>query len=102
MFIMWRIGRQEIILNANMDAVHAYNKMHVGYMVQVEWGIGGLKRKWKRLMKRFDSTKPRYSRLFKYGTLLINFMHRRRMDLTYEVIGDHLPNPKDHKWARDF
>jgi len=27
-----------------MDAMHAYNKIHVGYRVHVEWGIGGLKR----------------------------------------------------------
>jgi hypothetical protein len=32
MFMMWRIGRHEIIPNANMDAVHAYNKMHASYM----------------------------------------------------------------------
>jgi hypothetical protein len=44
----------------------------------VEWGIGGLKRIWKRLMKKFDNTKPRYSHLFKFGTLLTNFLHRRR------------------------
>ncbi len=102
MFIMRRIGRQEIVPNVDMDIVHAYNKMHVGYLVHVEWGIGGLKRKWKRLMKRFDSTKSRYSHLFKSGTLLINFLHRKNMDLTYEVIGDLLPSPKDHKWARDL
>jgi hypothetical protein len=99
---MWRIGKHEIIPNSNMDAMHPYNKMHAGYMVQVEQGIGGLEKKRKRLMKRFDNTKPRYSHLFKFGTLLINFMHRRRMDLTYEVIDNHLPNPKDHGWARDF
>jgi hypothetical protein len=71
-----------------MDIVHANNKMHVGYRVHVEWGIGGLKRKWRRLMKSFDSTKPIYSHLFKYGALLTNFLHRRRMELTYKVIGD--------------
>jgi hypothetical protein len=54
----------------------------------VEWGIGGLKRKWKRLMKRFDNTKPKYSHLFKSRILLINVLHRRRMDFTYEVISD--------------
>jgi hypothetical protein len=32
MFILWRIGKQDIAPNANMDVVHAYNKMHVGYM----------------------------------------------------------------------
>jgi hypothetical protein len=33
MFIMWKIGRQEITPNVDMDAVHADNKMHVGYKV---------------------------------------------------------------------
>jgi hypothetical protein len=43
--------------NVDYDVIKAYNKMHVTYGVQVEWRIGGLKRKWKWLMKRFDSTK---------------------------------------------
>jgi hypothetical protein len=56
MFIMQRTGRRGITPNGNMYIVHAYNKMHVGYKVHVEWGIGGLKRKWRRLMKSFDNT----------------------------------------------
>jgi hypothetical protein len=81
MFMMWRIGKQELTPNVNMNAMHAYNNMHVGYKVQVEWHIvQGLKRKWKRFMKRFDNTKPRYSHLIKYGTLLINFLPKRNMD----------------------
>jgi hypothetical protein len=47
MFIMKRIRRCEIGLNVDQDVIRAYNKMHVGYKVQMEWGIGGLKRKWK-------------------------------------------------------
>jgi hypothetical protein len=44
--------------NAN-HVVQTFNKMHVGFKVYVEWGIGGLKRKWKHdLMKWFDSTIP--------------------------------------------
>jgi hypothetical protein len=68
----------------------------------VEWGIRGLKRKWRRFMKRFDNTKPRYPHLFKFEALFINFLHKRRMDLTYEVIGDHHPNLENHKWVGDF
>jgi hypothetical protein len=82
MFIIQRIEKQELAPNANMDAMHAYNNMHVGYKVQVEWDIvQGLKRKWRRLMKRFNNTKPRYSPLIKHGTLLINFLPKGRMDL---------------------
>jgi len=54
----------------------------------VESGIGGLKRKWRRLMKRFDDTKPRYSHLFKSRVTLTKFLPKRRMNFTYEVIGD--------------
>jgi len=46
-------------------------------------------------MKRFDNTKPRYSHLFKSKVIFINFLHERRVDLTYEVIGDQLPNLED-------
>jgi hypothetical protein len=49
-------------------------------------------------MERFDSTKQKYSHLFQIATPLINFMHRRCMDLTYEVIGDQVA----HGWVGDF
>jgi hypothetical protein len=68
----------------------------------VEWGIGGLKRKWRRFMKRFDNTKTRYSHLFKSRVLFINFLPRRRMDFTYEVIGDQLPNLENQEWDKDL
>jgi hypothetical protein len=102
MFIMRKIRKRRIAPNVDMDAMHAYNKMHVGYRVQVEWGIGRLKRKWKRLMKRFNSTKPKYSYLFKSRALFTNSLHRRKTDLTYKVIDDHLHNLEYHKWAMDF
>ncbi len=46
-------------------------------------------------MKRFDNTKPRYSHLFKSRVIFVNFLLERRMNLTYEVIGDQLPNLED-------
>jgi len=102
MFIMWRIGRCEIGLNVDQNAIKAYNKMCVGYKMQVEWGICGLKRKWRQLMKRFDSTKPKYTILFRVATILTNFLQRCRMDFTFEIIGEQLPNPNDHGWDIDF
>ncbi len=44
---MFIVKRCEIRPNANQDVIKTYNKMHVGYKVRVEWGIGGLRRKWK-------------------------------------------------------
>jgi hypothetical protein len=43
-----------------MLTMNAYNKMHVDYIIQLDWGIKGLKYKWKCQMKRFDATKPKY------------------------------------------
>jgi hypothetical protein len=68
------IGCHEWCLDTHLSTVKAYNKMHVRYRVKVEWGIGGLKSKWQRLMKRFDSTKPKFSHLFHSITLLTNFL----------------------------
>jgi hypothetical protein len=39
MFIMRRIGRREIGPNANQDAIKAYNKMHVRYIMWVDGGL---------------------------------------------------------------
>jgi hypothetical protein len=59
----------------------------------VEWGIGGLKRKWKHdLMKRFDSTIPKYTHMFQVIVILSIVLHMRHMDLTFEVVGEQNPN----------
>jgi hypothetical protein len=70
--------------------------------MQVEWGIGGLKIKWKSLVKKFDSTKSKFNHLFQYVVLLANFLYRRKRDLTYEVIGEHLHNPTNYGWIGDL
>jgi hypothetical protein len=64
MFIMWRIKRWELTLDVDHAIVRTYNKMYPSFKGQMEWGICGLKRKWRHLMKRFDSTKPKYAHLF--------------------------------------
>jgi hypothetical protein len=53
-------------------------------------------------MKRFDSTKPKYAHVFWGVTLLTNFLYRRRMDLTYDVVSDQIANWATHGWAKDF
>jgi DDE superfamily endonuclease len=87
MFIMRRVGQRELPEDAQMEAVDIYNRMHVGFRVRVEWGIGGLKRKWKRFIKRFDSTKPKFPHLFQAGCIMTNFLHRRRMEMNFEILG---------------
>jgi hypothetical protein len=64
----------------------------------VEWGIGELKRKSKHFMKRFDSTKSKYTHLFHLVTFFTNFLFKKHMGFTYEIAGDQNPNPTAHGW----
>lgn len=87
MYIMRRVAGREIEPGWE-SVINAFNSMHAGRRVCVEWGIGGLKRKWKRLMKRFDSTKPKFCLLFQSACLLTNFIHRRRQNMSIEIDDD--------------
>jgi hypothetical protein len=49
-------------------------------------------------MKRFNSTKPKFSHLFQFVALLANFLHRNKRNLTFEMVGEHLFDLADHKW----
>ena len=80
MFILRRIQDQEMGADIAQPVVDAWNKMHAGYRIQVEWGIGGLKQKWRRLMKRFDNQCPRFSLFLEAATKLTNFLYQRRMN----------------------
>jgi hypothetical protein len=42
------------MLDVDHAEVKIYNKMHASFKVQVEWGIGGLKKKQRCLVKKFD------------------------------------------------
>ncbi len=53
-------------------------------------------------MKKFNNTKPKYSHLFESKILFANFLYKRRMDLTYEIIGDQLLNLEDQGWDKDL
>lgn len=94
--------RHEFTLEHDLDVVQTYNKMHVGHRMQVEQGIVGLKWKWKRFMKSFDSTKDKYSHLFKIVVILTNFLHICHFNFTYEVISNPIDDPIDYNWDGDF
>jgi hypothetical protein len=40
---MCQLGRFNLAPKHDLDAINTFNKMHVGYRVRVEWGIGGAK-----------------------------------------------------------
>ena len=50
--------------------------------MKVEWGIGGMKRKWRKLMKKFEATREKFPELFRACAILTNFLQRRRLDMS--------------------
>ena len=102
MFIMRRLGIREFLEDADTGSIRAYNKMHVGYRVRVEWGIGGLKHKWRRLMKHYDATMLKYDDFFTSCCLMTNFIHRGRMNDSEEIIGGCNNDVDAHGWDGDY
>jgi hypothetical protein len=104
-FIMRRVDRREIPDDADqneLSAIDAYNKMHAGYRIQVEWGIGGMKRKFKRMMKGFDASKEKFPIMFRAAAILTNFIHRRRLDFSADV-GEYQADDGDNfGWEGDY
>lgn len=96
------IGQAEVPTSANLEVINAYNKMHSRCNIVVEWGIRGLKRKWRCLMKRYDCTRDKYMQLVYVVALLTNFIQRRRKVLGFEVVGEPHNGPDHHKWDGDY
>lgn len=56
-----------------------------------------MKHKHKHLIKKFNATKPKYTILFLTTTLSINFLQRKRMNFTIEIIGEkNVENVANH------
>ena len=53
-------------------------------------------------MKRFDATKPKYHHLFCSAAILTNFLHRRRKDLSFAIVGPRNPGVDEGEWKGDF
>ena len=102
MFIMRQIQGQEMDANIKQSVVDAWNKMHAGYRIQVEWGIGGLKQKWQRLMKQFDSTRPRFDLFFEAAAKLTNFLDHCCMNFDHILSKEQEQSNDEFGWDGDF
>jgi len=94
--------KHELTSIIDFDAIKVYNKMHASFNIKVKWDIVRFKHKWKRLMKHFDSTKEKYSHLFKVVALMINFLHKCHQDFTFEIIRKYLDKLVEHGWDSNY
>ena len=86
MFIMRRVDSREDVGIVG-PVLNAFNKRHAGKRIQVEWGIGGLKMKWRILQSTFPMRRPKFQVIMRCCCVLTNFQHRRRMNLQMQELG---------------
>ncbi|KAL2608567.1 hypothetical protein R1flu_027140 [Riccia fluitans] len=102
-FIMHRVSAQEMTEGVDGSVIDAFNKLHASRRIWVEWGIGGLKVKFKHFLKTFDNRKSRFNHMFRTGCILTNFIQRRRGLVEYEDLGPYQSStdaPEDtYGWA---
>ena len=81
-FILRRLDERENVSEHLTPVMEDFNKFHAGYRVSVEWGIGGIKAKFKKFFSVFTNRRYHFESMFKTAVILTNFLHRRRMDMT--------------------
>lgn len=88
MFIMRRVDAREIVGGVpegvapggvGNPVLDAFNARHAGRRVKVEWGIGGLKNKWRVFLGTFPLRRDCFKVAFEAAAVMTNFIHRRRM-----------------------
>ena len=60
MFIMRRVDQREAV-DVVGPALDAYNKVHAGKRIKVEWGVGGLKAKWRILSGTWTNRRQKFA-----------------------------------------
>ena len=86
MFLMRRVDQREAV-DVVGPALQAYNKVHAGKRIKVEWGIGGLKMRWRILNGTWTNRRHKFSTTMRACAILTNFLHRRRMNMNIEDAG---------------
>lgn len=87
MFILRRVDLREDV-GVVRPVFNAFNERHAGKRIQVEWGIGGLKMKWRNLQSSFLMRRPNFQIIMWRCCILTNFQHRQRMNLQKTDLGN--------------
>jgi hypothetical protein len=86
MFIFRRIDNREAD-DAN-PVVRAFNKRHAAKRIQVEWGIGGMKTRFRRFLGTCPTYRDLFAPVFEACCRMTNFIHRSRLDFSIVEVGE--------------
>jgi hypothetical protein len=83
MYVLRRVHRWEMPADPNDGAVaKAFNINHAAECIKVEWGIGGLKTRLRRLLTNCPTWRGLFSSMFTACRILTNFIHRNKMEFS--------------------
>jgi DDE superfamily endonuclease len=98
MYILRRVHRRELPTDPNAAAVaEAFNRRHAAERVKVEWGIGGLKIRFRRLLTNCPSRRGSFAPVFTACCILTNFIHRNRMDFSIVSADNNVAESNFHE-----
>jgi DDE superfamily endonuclease len=88
MYVLRRVDNREMPNADENPVVGAFNQRHASRRVEVEWGIGGLKNKFRRFLTQCPNRRNRFALLFEACARLTNFIHRSRSDYSSTFHGE--------------
>jgi hypothetical protein len=80
MYILRRVDFGEIAREEQTPIIEAFNRRHCNKRVKVDWGIGGVKNKWRRFLDVCPSRRRNFEPVFVACCRLTNFIHDARQD----------------------
>jgi hypothetical protein len=90
MYILRRMDGRESVQGTD-PVVDAFNRRLAARRVQVEWGIGGLKNRFRRFLSWCPSRRSLFAPMFEACCRLTNFIHRSRMEFSIMDVGHNEP-----------
>lgn len=89
MYVLRRVDRREgNIERRGNPVIEAFNKHHAGVRIKVEWGIGGLKNRYRKFLGTTPNRPNKFKIMFEAAAILTNFVHRRRKDFSIAEEGE--------------
>ena len=70
---MRRVDQRENVEAVGL-ALRAYNKVHAGKRIKVEWGIGGLKMRWRILNGTLTNRRQKFATTMRACVIVTNFL----------------------------
>lgn len=87
-FVLRRLNKSESAEAVKIPIPKSLKRLYVVYRVGVEWGIGGLKIKFKRFVQALPNRIPLLSAMLRAAAILTNFIQLHMHDFSILLEGE--------------